>query len=88
MGETAGNVTALDTFTGYRITDTFQLRIERIYNNPPYATGVIDSVVLHLEKDTLQFLPDTLFADPDGDTLYYSMLAGHPEIISIVYDGG
>jgi len=83
LGETAVSVTALDTLTGCRITDTFQLRIPRIFNKPSYATGSIDSVALQLKKDTLQFKPDTLFSDPDGDSLYYSFHAGHPEIISI-----
>jgi len=83
LGETAVMVTAFDTFTGYRVTDTFRLRIQRIFNKPPYATGRIDTVALQLKRDTLQFMPDTLFSDPDGDSLFYSLHAGHPEIISI-----
>jgi hypothetical protein len=86
LGETPVYVTAHDTFTGYRITDTFRLGIQRLYNKPPYATGIIDSLVLQLAKDTLRLMPDTLFLDPDGDTLYYSLYAGHPEVISMVND--
>jgi manganese-dependent ADP-ribose/CDP-alcohol diphosphatase len=87
LGETAVTVTAHDTFTGYRITDTLQLRIQRIFNKPPYAKGRIDSLVLQLKKDTLQFMPDTLFSDPDGDSLSFSAHAATPEIITVVVSG-
>jgi 3',5'-cyclic AMP phosphodiesterase CpdA len=86
LGETPVYVTALDTFTGYGVTDTFRLGIRRLFNKPPYATGTIDSCVLQLAKDTLRLMPDTLFLDPDGDTLCYSLHAGQPEIISMVDD--
>jgi len=87
QGELQVFVTALDTFTGFRVTDTFRLRIERIYNTPPYVTGAMDTVVLQMERDTLHFLPDTLFSDHEDDTLYYSVSAGYPEIISITQAG-
>jgi manganese-dependent ADP-ribose/CDP-alcohol diphosphatase len=87
LGETPVYVTAHDPFTGYRVTDTFRLRIERLFNRAPYATGGVDSAVLRLEKDTLQFMPDTLFLDPDGDTLSYSLYAVKPEIIAIAVAG-
>jgi hypothetical protein len=87
LGETPVTVTARDTFTGYRVTDTFQLRVQRIFNKPPYATGIIDSLELKLAKDTLQFRPDTLFMDPDGDTLFYSLHAEKPDIVAIAVAG-
>jgi manganese-dependent ADP-ribose/CDP-alcohol diphosphatase len=86
IGMTPVYVTACDTFTGFQVTDTFELRIARLYNKPPYITGTIDAVILRIGRDTLCFKPDTLFRDPDGDTLSYSLYAGHPEVVSIMLD--
>ena len=71
VGETWVYVTANDIFTGYRVTDSFLLEIKRIHNQFPYITGIIDSMFLTAFADTLKLMPDTLFADPDGDTLIY-----------------
>jgi manganese-dependent ADP-ribose/CDP-alcohol diphosphatase len=88
MGDTRVFVTAVDTFTHQQVTDTFLLQIRRLYNLPPYVIHFVDSVFLQVNRDTLVLIPDTLFADPDGDTLIYTSDTTGLQVVKIEYDAG
>jgi predicted MPP superfamily phosphohydrolase len=83
MGETQIVVSATDIFTKRQASDTFRISIERLSNQAPMAMSILDALELKIIGDTLEFSPDTLFADPDGDTLYYDLVTSDPQIVAI-----
>jgi manganese-dependent ADP-ribose/CDP-alcohol diphosphatase len=71
-GKTSVFLTARDIYTDFRVTDSFSLTIERQHNQAPVSRCIIDTLFFHTIQDTLKYLPDTLFSDPDGDSLIWT----------------
>ena len=64
-------VIASDSYTGQSLCDTFSVFIHDPDNMPP--THEEYGLLITGRKDTLVILPDTLFFDPDGDSLMYQI---------------
>ncbi len=88
LGETSVFVTALDPFTGFSLTDTLLLNIRRIFNQTPFPTCTADTLCFTTGRDTIVMLPDTMFADPDGDTLSYGIVSADPQTALARADAG
>jgi manganese-dependent ADP-ribose/CDP-alcohol diphosphatase len=73
-GETAVIVTAYDSYTGQSVADTFNVLIVDPLNNSPQVISTIYDRVVNLNHDTLRIDLDTIFFDPDDDTLSYELL--------------
>jgi manganese-dependent ADP-ribose/CDP-alcohol diphosphatase len=71
-GETAVIVAAYDSYTGQSVADTFNVLIIDPLNHSPQVISTIYDRVVNLNHDTLRIDLDTVFFDPDDDTLDYA----------------
>jgi manganese-dependent ADP-ribose/CDP-alcohol diphosphatase len=73
-GETAVIVAAYDSYTGQSVADTFGVLVVDPLNHNPQVISTIYDRVVNLNHDTLRIDVDTVFFDPDDDTLVYDLL--------------
>ncbi len=83
-GETEIIVSATDSFTNQSVTDTFLVTIFDPFNHIPEVIKTIDDKILQLNYDTLVIDLDTVFFDPDGDTLHYLADISNSDILDLV----
>jgi len=73
-GETFVIVAGYDSYTGQSVADTFNVLIVDPLNHSPQVISTIHDTVVNLNHDTLRIDLDTVFFDPDDDTLDYALL--------------
>jgi manganese-dependent ADP-ribose/CDP-alcohol diphosphatase len=83
-GETTVIVTAYDSYTGQSVADTFNVLVVDTLNHSPQVIGTIQDMIVNLKHDTLRIDLDTVFLDPDADTLEYTLIAENDSTVSKV----
>jgi manganese-dependent ADP-ribose/CDP-alcohol diphosphatase len=73
-GETGVIVAGYDSYTGQSVADTFNVQIVDPLNHSPQVISMVNDKVVNLNHDTLRINLDTIFFDPDYDTLDYALL--------------
>ncbi len=86
-GESEIIVVAADSFTNQSVSDTFLVTVIDPFNHAPEIINTIGDKFLQLYFDTLVIDLDTIFYDPDGDTLGYLADISNPEILDAAMTG-
>jgi hypothetical protein len=82
-GESEIILVATDSFTNQSVSDTFLVTIIDPFNHPPEVINTIDDKFLQLYFDTLVIDLDTIFFDPDNDSLNYGLVFDNDTTVNI-----